>query len=340
MQLDKRILDYICPLCKNPLIVINNNIIANSNNMNLKCMNCNLEYPEFDRTYNFVVNKDNHPFEEKLYYNEFYSSKIRLSSKKVLNLAEMRRRWNNPLYPELQIILQKLKPLTGKIVLCLGNGSSEKELYLAALGANVIFSDISINGILRVKNLYRPFSLEGLVEFHAIDAYHLPFNNSTVDIIYGYEFVHHIDKISDFLPEVYRVMKPGGITTFFECGYSPIWHMLKMTIFKPLMRLSHKLQPRSEIDIRGSYSGGYKEEHLKRIIYGYGFQDIYCHRTTFFQYIFIRGIGSLFGWQLPKIIYRITGIVGKFLDKELTERFSLLRRSRIEMVWGFRKPTC
>jgi ubiquinone/menaquinone biosynthesis C-methylase UbiE len=233
--------------------------------------------------------------------------------------------------------LRRLGDLSGKLVLCLGNGSAAKELYFAHLGARVIISDLSLTGVLDVKRAHDLGVIGDRVSFHAINAYEIPMPDSSVDVVYGFEFVHHLPDLPSFMDEVARVLKPGGICVFFDGAYSPIWQKAKMTALRPLMKLSHLLHKRSPEDIRATYSGGYKEEDLARLGKQVGLAHGFFERTAFFQYLLVHGVGDIFGWRLPGLFYRVPGQIGRWMDKLLTNRIDALSRSRIELVWGFEK---
>jgi len=51
--------------------------------------------------------------------------------------------------------------------------------------------------------------------FHLMDAHKLEFDDNTFDAVYGAGILHHLD-LETALSEINRVLKPGGIATFFE----------------------------------------------------------------------------------------------------------------------------
>lgn len=53
-------------------------------------------------------------------------------------------------------------------------------------------------------------------------------------------------------------------------AYSPIWQHLKLAWLRPLVRLSHRREPRSPEDARETMAGGFREERLAEVIRGVG----------------------------------------------------------------------
>jgi len=51
--------------------------------------------------------------------------------------------------------------------------------------------------------------------FHLMDAHNLEFENDTFDAVFGAGILHHLD-LETSLSEINRVLKPGGVATFFE----------------------------------------------------------------------------------------------------------------------------
>ena len=58
----------------------------------------------------------------------------------------------------------------------------------------------------------------GEAYFCTADATHVPFNNISLDTIFGFGFLHHVPSWKTSMAEIARVLKPGG-TYFFEEYY-------------------------------------------------------------------------------------------------------------------------
>lgn len=52
------------------------------------------------------------------------------------------------------------------------------------------------------------------VNYQVADAYHLPFENETFEVITAMDFLEHVDRPEDVIKEFSRVLKPGGIFIF------------------------------------------------------------------------------------------------------------------------------
>lgn len=321
-----------CPRCHESLEFVLDNL---PNEQHLRCGTCKTKFPGFAGSFDLTFIDEVKRKQERQHYQQKYLS--RSDSISLHFDSELwAHRWNDLHWPEGRLILKLLQDLKGKVVLCLGNGKSLKELYFLTLGANLICSDLSLSGVLAAKSKYNLGELAGRVAFHAIDACRIAAKDCSIDVVYGYEFVHHLSDLDGFLREVHRVLKPGGLCIFFDSAYSPIWQTAKKTVLWPLMRLSHLLHKRSPEDVRATSAGGYKESFLQDLATKHGFHEAFFDRVMFFQYLFINGIGSLLGWNLPPVCYRLPGTIGRSMDRLLTDHFDFLRRNKIGLVWGFR----
>jgi len=321
-----------CPQCYGPLELVVNEL---PNRQSLRCGDCGAEFDGIAGKFDFTTAKGEMELEQYHYEQKYMSRAASLSTQ--FDPEQRSRRWADPHYPECGLILDRLGDLNAKTVLCLGNGASTKELHFLILGGRLILSDLSIDGVLAAKSTYNLRELASRVVFHAMDACRIPLRNNSVDVVYGYEFVHHLPDLDAFFREVHRVLKPGGLCIFSDYAYSPIWQAAKRTFLWPVMRLSHLLHRISPEDTRATYAGGYKVCILQDLASRHGLSKGFFDRTSFFHYLFTRGIGSLFGWKLPRICYRIPSAIGRSMDKLLTDRFNFLRRNKMVMVWGFRK---
>ena len=217
-----------CPLNKDG----NGNLYSQQGNQRSVYMN-------YNGSYDFTASKVSITNERK-YYDRHYKD---LTFKK-LTLKEIQSPWYDETMPEHLVLLNSLGDLSGKTVLLLGNGTSFKEFYFLDLGARVVYSDISIEAVNYAKELFFHSELQEIrhenIEFHAIDALHLPFPDDSFDVIYGYAFVHHIEELEQFFSEVNRCLKKDGICRFLDDAYSPIWQFIKNLLLKPLQQYIHK----------------------------------------------------------------------------------------------------
>ena len=88
--------------------------------------------------------------------------------------------------------------------------------------------------------------------FAGIDAENLPFADASVDIVYGYAFVHHLPDLDRFLAETARVLRPGGRAVFLDAAYAPLWDGSKRTWLHGAARDSPTRSTRFPLRISGS----------------------------------------------------------------------------------------
>lgn len=77
------------------------------------------------------------------------------------------------------------------------------------------------HGVATKKNL-------GKVSFLHYDGYHLPFPDNSIDGVFEWDVMHHVDDLDQVIPEIFRVLKPGG--SFI--GMEP-------NVYNPLMSIYH-----------------------------------------------------------------------------------------------------
>ncbi|UCF05958.1 MAG: class I SAM-dependent methyltransferase [bacterium] len=284
---------------------------------------------------NDFVHPDTDLAKERGFYDDKYSG---IESER-LTLHSISRPWVDSIYPHTRFLLESLGDLTGKKILLLGNGSSFKEFYLLSLGASIIYSDLSIEVVARMRSKFKRADFAGTwddsIEFHAIDALHLPFPDGTFDIIYGWGFVHHMEDLDQFLTEVKRCLKENGRCRFVDDAYSPLWQFMKRTVLRPVQILFHRKYGVSPEDQRATMRGGYRYEEIVGLKERYGFRDIIFIRKSFFMRIFWRAYSKVFGGDRRsmgrvKPIIRLLNSLDGFL-----ERTAWMRNNSIFLVWGF-----
>jgi len=240
------------------------------------------------------------------------------------------------------VLLESLNDTKGKKILIIGNGISSKELFLLYLGAEIVYTDLSIQAVMFMKDEFLSSEFYELgfkkIEFHAVDALHLPFPTEEFDIIYGYLFVHHLEDIEQFLMEVNRCLKKNGMCRFFDEAYSPVWQLFKNKLFKPLQLYTHKKSGISPEDLRATRRGGFKEEEIYKLKQKLKFKSVVFIRMSFFHHLFARGVGKIFGNYRPvNRCLRLCIDIMHWLDKYLGDKSAFARNNFITLIWGFDK---
>jgi SAM-dependent methyltransferase len=274
-------------------------------------------------------------------YDEFY---MREQTSKV-TLADVTEPWLDDTFPWRRTMLENLGSLSGRQVLLLGNGASYKEFYFLHLGARVVFTDVSLVAARRAQSVFRGSGLWEMhrehIEFHAVDAMHLPFPDESFDVIYGSKFVGFLNNLSDFFSEVRRCLKPGGICRFSDDAYSPAWDAIRRTLWQPIKArfLWKSMSPLDRIRSGSSPYGsfGFKEELLTPFIKQFGFSRMVFVREYFLLRIAQLCWGKLVRFDSKRLSYaRPLYFAMMWLDNQLA-RTSWMRRNRLALTWGFDK---
>lgn len=127
--------------------------------------------------------------------------------------------------PENRLILKKIGKIKNKKLLELGCGAGEASIYFAKKGALVTATDLS-KGMLNVVN---KLSLKHKVKVETVQCKSdkLPFEDSSFDIIYAANLLHHVDH-EPTLKEVNRVLKKGGLFI----SWDPLDHNILINIYR------------------------------------------------------------------------------------------------------------
>lgn len=127
-------------------------------------------------------------------------------------------RYKNPpaetFYP-LEYAYYLLGDVTGKTILDYGCGLGDNTVLLASRGAKVIGVDISPELIELAEKRMRQHDLSETSEFRIGSAHELPFENESVDVVFGMAILHHLD-LETSSKEVFRILKKGGRAIFME----------------------------------------------------------------------------------------------------------------------------
>jgi len=203
------------------------------------------------------------------------------------DLSDLHAEWRSLYYPMNRRVLAHVGDIGGRVVVLLGNGTSSKELaFLEQDPALLVVSDLSPTAVATLRDQWLPHGHPNVV-FAAIDALDLPFPDGSVDLLYGYAFVHHLPDVDAFLTEAARVLAPGGRCVFADNAYAPVWQAAKRTLLRPLMHYYHRILEPSPEDLRFTLAGGFREEHLAARTLELGCQP-WFERSGFVHYLITR----------------------------------------------------
>ncbi len=105
-----------------------------------------------------------------------------------------------------QYIISKI-PKRINSILDVGCGKAWIAKHFLPKGLKVHSLDVSLTNPAKAKALYPSNNHFGV----AADSFHLPFSNDTFDTVVASEIIEHVIKPHDFVNELFRVVKKGGI---------------------------------------------------------------------------------------------------------------------------------
>jgi ubiquinone/menaquinone biosynthesis C-methylase UbiE len=292
-------------------------------------------YKCYDGCFDFVV-ENNVSKTAREVYDDTYS-KTDISN---LTLAGIAQEWTDATVPWRKTMIDSLGKLSGKRILLLGNGVSFKEFHFLQLGASVVFTDLSLAAVRRARNLFRQSELwdkyQDAIEFHAVDAMHLPFEDGAFDVIYGAKFVGFLADPSQFFTEVSRCLNSNGICRFADDAVSPVWDFAKRKFVRSIQKCVFR-SPTSLDHLRSGGDGGFRENEVLRLFEKGGFKKMLFVREYFFLRIVQLCYGKLVGWN-PKYLRlaRPLYFTLKWVDKRLN-RTNWMKINQLALTWGFDK---
>ena len=129
--------------------------------------------------------------------------------------------------PEHKHILDVIGNIKGKRIADIGCGLGEASIYFAKQGAHVTAIDLSPEMVKFAKRNAEELglSLEGFA--CAAESIELP--ESSYDVAYAGNLIHHIQDKDQFYRGIYRILKPGGLFIAWDpLKYNPIIEVYRM----------------------------------------------------------------------------------------------------------------
>lgn len=343
MSVSPRWTPFRCPACGEPLWLVGD---ATS-----RCAACGSTAGTTEGVLNFV--RDPELLAELEHYEAEYADSLGGGPVDPEVLGQL---WHdNPYSPWDTWMLEAIGDLCDRVVVVLGNGLANKELHLlAGRPRALVVSDLSSNAMRAVRESFRVHAGREELFFAAIDGQDLPFADGSVDVLYGYAFVHHLADLDRFLAEASRVLRPGGRAIFMDNAYSALWQKAKHGWLNSVMRLAHRRNPISEADVRYTLAGGFAPADLGRRVAAVGCRA-WFRPTGLLHYLATRACqifatessrldvgrrywrrsatgGEQLVWPYRRILEALLRV-----DRWL-ERFPVARDNRMRLVWGFDKP--
>lgn len=154
--------------------------------------------------------------------------------------VEVRAAFTLPSCPENRWIARELGDVRGRRVLELGAGLGEASVWFATQGAQVVATDLSgamLDLARRVAAVHNT-----RIDTAQMDGAVLALADSSVDIVYGANVLHHVDT-ARCLDEVRRVLKPGGVAAFWDpLQYNPVINVYRRMATKVRTKDEHPLR--------------------------------------------------------------------------------------------------
>lgn len=119
--------------------------------------------------------------------------------------------------------------MVGAKALEYGCGTGSYSFKLAKNGVAVSAIDISQVALAQAKEQAEKEGISNYIDFYQMNAENLDFPENTFDLICGTGILHHL-QLDKAVPEVSRVLKPGGKVAFIE----PLGHNFFINLYRTL----------------------------------------------------------------------------------------------------------
>jgi len=111
-------------------------------------------------------------------------------------------------------------------ILDIGSGIGLTDHHLSLFFDNMYGIDVE-KDVVKKASAYNP-----KVKYSIYDGLNLPFDNNSFDMVFAINVMHHVppDKWENFVNEMFRVVKPGGISAVFE--HNPLNPLTRLAVSK------------------------------------------------------------------------------------------------------------
>jgi SAM-dependent methyltransferase len=137
--------------------------------------------------------------------------KLRIPEREVIRYRNPSKDTCHP----LEYSYYLLGDVRGKTILDIGCGSGRNSILLVNRGATIYGLDISDSLIQLARKRLEEHGIKERVNFVVGSAHDIPFDNDSVDIVFGIAILHHLD-LKAVSKEVKRILRKGGRAIFRE----------------------------------------------------------------------------------------------------------------------------
>lgn len=181
-----------CPSCKSSLKRSNNKLI---------CKTHGVFYIKFGIP--ILINTETLSFHSKNQIKYFDTKSPVPTKSDLINLSVWKRRY-------IERFLENFPSIKGKKILECGTGSGYIAMGLAKKGAKVTATDITLENLIKLKQIAAKLKIEKNISFVCCSAEDLPFKNSSFDYYIANAVLEHLPKEVQAINELERITKKGG----------------------------------------------------------------------------------------------------------------------------------
>jgi ubiquinone/menaquinone biosynthesis C-methylase UbiE len=148
----------------------------------------------------------------------------------------------------------------GARVLEIGGGSGFQAALLASAGCDIVAIDLEGRPGPTMQGFQKQYW-----PVQVYDGHHLPFDEASFDVVYTSNMLYHVEALSEFLVEIKRVLRPGGLALHLLPSASwRLWTNLTfyMDVFR---RVYRKLRRKERSEGRHLASSGAKRPIFPRV---------------------------------------------------------------------------
>lgn len=127
-------------------------------------------------------------------------------------------------------IMNKLRSVLGNDgrILDVGCGGGFLSNQLARQGYKVTGVDLSEESLKVAKH----HDITNSVHYQKADAYKLPYENGTFDVVTAMDFLEHVDRPADVIREFSRVLRPGGLFFYHTFNRNFLSHFVVIKLLE------------------------------------------------------------------------------------------------------------